>query len=315
MRSATRFSLGIAGVADPRPRFGVCWPLVFTIVCWGFNFVALKVLFREMPPDGVLLVRTVIMYVLLALFCVRAGESLAYPKGQALPILSIGAISMGLYMILFFEGMDRTGGTEGAIILATSPVMTALLAVLFRQDKFSWGAILGASLAFAGVVLVVTNGEEVGRSLLVGALLIFSSAFVWALATVLSRPVTIRMSPLRFLTLSMPGSFPIVVAYGITTVVRTDWPGLTLEWWLLMLHLSVLAGAIGFVGFFEGVRRIGAANTMLYQYFVPPIAGVCAYFYLGERITWLDLVGVLIVFAGVYASTRSRLKALTQVGA
>lgn len=276
------------------------------MVCWGFNFVALKLLYREMSPSAVALTRFVLMYAVLAGVCFIGGQSLRYPPGTMWRLWLIGALSMGLYIILFMEGMFTAGAAEGAIVLATAPVFTALIAIAFRQEAFSLGAFLGALLALGGVALVVGNAGSQGPNRLWGDFLVLTSAVVWAFSIVLARPLVLRMDPVRALTLSMPGALLVLFPYGIRDALATDWTKLSWVSWGSFLHVSILAGALGFIGFYRGLRAVGAAGAMLYQFFVPAIASLFAALILHERLTLAQFVGFAVIVAGVTFALRAR---------
>jgi drug/metabolite transporter (DMT)-like permease len=48
---------------------GLCLPLLFTVFAWGYNFVALKILYAEVSPSAAALMRHVLMYLALVLIC------------------------------------------------------------------------------------------------------------------------------------------------------------------------------------------------------------------------------------------------------
>jgi drug/metabolite transporter (DMT)-like permease len=279
---------------------------LITVVCWGFNFVALKLIYREVAPSAVALTRFVLMYAVLACVCRIRGQSLSYPPGTMGRLWLIGALSMGLYIVLFMEGMYSAGAAEGAIVLATAPVFTTLIAIAFRQEAFSFGALAGALLALGGVALVVGQAEFGGAHRLEGDLLVLLSAVVWAFSIVLARPLVLRMDPVRVLTLSMPGALLVLFPFGIRASLATDWAHLNWVSWLSFLHVSVLAGALGFIGFYRGLQAVGAAGAMLYQFFVPAFATVFAWLILQESLAIWQFVGFGVILAGVGFALRSR---------
>src|SRR2546423_1162218 len=141
------------------PRFPRLSPaLAVTMLLWGFNFIALKLVLREMTPNALALVRTVLAYALLLPICWFRGISLRYPAGEAWRVLLQGALAMGIYVVIFFRGMQGSTPAEGAIILGTSPAFTLLIALLVKQERFRIQALVGIAIAFAGVVLVVLSG-------------------------------------------------------------------------------------------------------------------------------------------------------------
>jgi drug/metabolite transporter (DMT)-like permease len=295
-------------------------PLLITVLSWGFNFVALKLLYApdQMTAPSVGLVRFIGMYVMLLALCSLRGESLRYPKGDVLRILFMGFLAMGVYMYFFLEGMKGSTAAEGAIILATSPIFTAIFAAIAGQEKFNKGALLGAVLAFLGVVIVIMAGVQHAqqeKDKLLGNILILISSVIWAGSTVYSRPLVEKYSPFRVLTLSMPGALLVLLPYGLLPSLAVDWQGLKpITWWMLA-HVALMAGVVGFAGFYAGVRQIGAPGAMLYQYFVPPTAAFCAWLVLGQPMQPLQLVGLLVVLSGVALAMHFRYRAALQAAA
>ena len=275
------------------------------MLVWGFNFVAVKLLYLQMTPAALALVRFVPMYLLLLLFCRVRGERIQYTR-ESIPVLWQGFLSLGVYMILFLEGMDRTSPAEGAIILASAPVFVAIMSVLAKQERFTPGAILGAAIAFVGTAIVIASGAQSKDGSLIGNLLVLSSAVVWAYSSVLSKPLVNKYSPLQSLTLSMPAALPILIPYGLQRSLEVPWSNLTTQTWLMFLHIVVGAGFIGFLGFYEGVKDRGPAAAMLYQFFVPIIAAVSAYLMLRQGLNWWQALGLGIVILGVVVATRAR---------
>jgi drug/metabolite transporter (DMT)-like permease len=284
-----------------------------TMMLWGFNFVALKVILVQMTPQAAALVRFVIMYAFLIMICRWRGISLRYPERRdTLWILFQGFLSMGVYMVFFTLGMRDSTAAEGAIILGTSPIFTILIAVAVRQEKFHLESLLGILAAFAGVALVVYFGDHPpartgGMSpKMFGNLLVFAGAAVWAWSTVISKPLVGRHDPLRLLTLSMPGALLALIPFGLHDVIRLDWSELSFTTWSMMIYFSGLAGTLGFVLFYEGVRQVGASGAMVYQYFVSPIAVLFAFLVLGQGLHLMQLIGLVVVLSGVAYTNHTR---------
>jgi drug/metabolite transporter (DMT)-like permease len=213
---------------------------------------------------------------------------------------------MGVYMIFFLEGLQRCNPGDASILLATSPIWTMVFEVVLRQDVFRLKAILGGVVALAGVGIVVAQAtNSIGTSLL-GVVLMLVSAVCWAASVALSKPLLKDHSPLALVTMSMPVALLVLIPYGLFPALSTSWSTLTVVQWGYFLHLSLLAGALGFFGFFTGVRQVGPSGAMLYQFFVPVFAVVTAHLVLGEPITLQKVLGVLVVIGGVAISSKAR---------
>ncbi len=279
------------------------------VVSWGLNFVSLKVLYRDMTPPAVSLVRFAAMYLLMVLLCKFRGESLRPKQGDLLPILGTGFMWMGVYMVVFYEGLNLTSPAEGAIILATAPVFTYLLAVMLKQEKFTLQALLGAFVAFMGVSIVIGAGAASGaHGSLAGNLLMLFSALLWAIAVVMTRPFLAKYSPTQTVTMSMPGALIVLIPYGARAVIHTDFVHISPFGWLMFAQVAVLSGVIAFSCFNEGIRQVGASVATLYQFFVPPMAALFSWWILGTTLKPIQAVGVGVVIAGVAIASMARMR-------
>lgn len=277
---------------------------------WGFNFVALKLVLVQMSAPSAALVRALLMYGVLVCIGRWRGISLRFPPGTFWRINLQGFLAMGLYMILFVEGMREATPAEGAIILGCGPVFTLLIACLAGQETFHWSILGGTLFAFVGVGLVVGFSPSVHSSggLLLGHFLLLASAFVWAGATVVSRPIVTKVDPLQMLTLSMPAGLAALLPYGVLSTARLDWAALTPTTWAMMAYFAVAAGVIGFLLFYRGVQQVGASGAMLYQYLVSPLAAISGFFVLRAGLHPVQLVGLVVVLGGVALANRERQK-------
>src|SRR2546421_6693876 len=109
---------------------------MITMLLWGFNFVAIKLVFKEIPPSAAVLARFFVMYAALLVLCRLRGLSIKYPPRDTPKILFQGFLAMGLYLVLFFQGMQASTAAEGAILLATGPVFNLLIALAVGQERF-----------------------------------------------------------------------------------------------------------------------------------------------------------------------------------
>lgn len=288
------------------PRPAVNLPLAVTVLSWGFNFVAVKVLQPEMSVTALSLLRFSVMWALLAFYCLARGESLRYRREDALHVLAVGFASMGVYMILFLEGLARTGAAEGAIVLATSPIFTYLFSCWLKYEQFISGALIGTVLAFLGVGLVVMGGAVSGSGSIAGDLLVLSSAVTWSACTVLTRPLLGKYSPTQMLAMSMPGALPLLLPYALPAVLHTDYAHISLVGWTMFGQIAVVSGVIAFACFYAGLHQIGPGRATLYQYFVPPTAALFSWLILHKPLGPLQFAGLGVVLTGVFLASRAR---------
>lgn len=280
-------------------------PLLITVLAWGFNFVALKLTYPSVSPPAVAVARTLASWLILVAFIWFRGESLRVPAPLRWRIWGQGVVAMGIYMILFLEGMQRTSPAEGAIILGTAPILTSLLGSLVGQERFRWTVLVGGLIAFAGVTMVVLGGGNGSHGTLLGNAMIFASSVVWSVGVVMVRPLVKEISPLRVLAISMPAGLLVLLPYGLMPFLQTNWAAVPNVAWLSLGHTALLAGALATTTYYMGIEQIGVARAVMYQYFITPCAAFFAWLALGTPFSLFQAAGVAVVVAGV-ACARGR---------
>ncbi len=300
-------STAILPSVTPRPAFRPNVYLLITVLSWGLNFVAIREIYKQLSPPAMALTRFLVMWGGLALVCLWRKESLRYPKEDKWRLLWLGFTSMGIYMVLFLEGMRGSAATEGSILLQTAPIFTALLAAGFSIERFSAIALIGAVIAFTGSGLVIYGGAAGhGENKLYANVLVVVSALCWAYCVTIMRPLLMKYSPLRVLTLSMLGGLPVMLIYGVVPAFQAHWAQIDLYGWAMFFHFAVISGIGAFLCFYQGVRQVGSSGATLYQYLVPPTTMAFALLISHEKPGLLQVAGLVVVLAGVAFATRAR---------
>ncbi|MBL8047426.1 MAG: EamA family transporter [Chthonomonas sp.] len=278
--------------------------LLVTVVLWAGNFAAIKALHQQLSTEAVALLRTIPTAIFFVIVAKWQGESLRFtsPEHAWRSILQ-GFLSMGIYMILFLAGLHRTNENAGAIIMATSPLMTGLLSVVFKQDKFRWDVLIGAAIALGGIGVIFGHGSEKPGELL-GNFLVFAGALVWALSVIVIRPLLRDHSPAKLTAQAMIGGCLVMIPFGWSATMQVEWASILPLTWAALLYTSILSGGVAFITYYQGISEIGAARATLYQYLIPPTAILIGHFLLGTPILTTQIVGLVIVLAGVMLGNR-----------
>ena len=72
----------------------------------------------------------------------------------------MGALGFGAYQLLWSLGLTQITAGDSALLIAASPVFTALLAGAVGMDRLTTPKLAGALIAFAGVAVVIAAGHE-----------------------------------------------------------------------------------------------------------------------------------------------------------
>jgi drug/metabolite transporter (DMT)-like permease len=315
-RPATAGGPAVASPADRRlAELGVLVVMVF----WAGNFIVVKGAIGILPPVGFTFLRYCIATItLLTLLRWREG-AIRLPRGDVRAILSLGVIGFGCYQILWPVALQTIPAGDSALLIAATPVMTALLAMAVGADTPNAIKLLGAFVSFAGVALVIAAGQglSLGASL-GGDLLTLLAAACWAIYTVFGARILRRHSPLVTTTWAIVAGTVFIAPLGIAQLVSAGLAGNLTDLgppiFLAILYAGTLAAGFANVIVFHGVKLLGPTRVTALQFLVPALAVVMAAIFLSEAIRPVQVVGGAIILLGVALLRRGSLPGRGRVG-
>ena len=284
------------------------------MVIWAANFIVVKDAIATLPPVAFTMLRYGLASIALLVILRWYEGSVSLPRPDTLRILVLGGLGFGLYQILWTTGLTSIPAGDSALIIASTPVLVAVLAVVIGADTLTPTKFAGALLSFLGVVVVIAAGVGVSMSgSTIGSLLTLAAAACWASYTAFATPVLRHHSPLVLTTWATVGGTLVLIPPGIAQLAALGAMGpeqaeRLVPVLLAIVYSGVLAAAVANVVVFNGVRLLGPTRVITLQSFVPPMAVVLAFVFLHEPIRPAQVVGGLIIVLGValtrLASTR-----------
>jgi drug/metabolite transporter (DMT)-like permease len=270
------------------------------MVLWAANFIVVKTAVAVLPPVGFTFLRfTLASITLLVLLRWREG-SMGLPRRDLFAICALGGLGFGVYQMLWTTGLTTIAAGDSALIIASTPVLVAFLAVLARSDVLTPGKLLGGVVSFSGVALVIASGQglSLGGSLAGEAITLLASV-CWAFYTAFGAPFLRRYSPLRTTAwATVAGTIvlaPIAASQLSSVEVARVTPGVLGA----VLYSGFLAAGVSNVIVSNGIRVVGPTRTAAYQFLVPALAVVLAYLFLAEPIRPGQVIGGLVIIGGV----------------
>ena len=275
------------------------------MVLWAANFIVVKGIIDIMPPVGFTFLRYSLASVaLLAILRWSEGE-IRLPRPGAARILLLGGLGFGIYQMLWTVGLQIIPAGDSALLIAASPVLTAVIAVLIGTDTLNPLKAVGVVLSFAGVVLVIAAGvgiELTGSP--IGFALTMAAALCWATYTAFGAKVLRRHSPLVLTAWATIGGTLVLAPVGIGQLLAPGALGPEQAAALPSIVFAIafsglLAAALANVVVFQGVGLLGPTRVMTLQSLVPAMAVVLAFLFLHEPIRPVQVVGGGIIILGV----------------
>jgi drug/metabolite transporter (DMT)-like permease len=285
------------------------YALLFVIsTLWGGVFTAGKITVREMPPLTAAAVRFVIAsIVLLIALHVLEPDRRRMCIREVPQFILLGITGYFLMNYSFLLGLKYTSASSAAILVATNPIMVTLLSLVFLRERLSPISVLGIALSVMGVVLVVSEGSLetiLDTQFNLGNALVLLSVLNRAIYSVYGRRVMEQHSPLAATTYACLAGTVLLVGFSL---FESPWHHLansTLDFWMAISYLGIVAAAFANVGYFRAVNVVGASRSSVFFNVVPISALVIAHFVLGETITAIHVAGAATVIVGVLLTTR-----------
>jgi drug/metabolite transporter (DMT)-like permease len=286
---------------DPRTWMAIAGVLLL----WASAFAGIRAGLRLTPAGGLgsdgygpgelALLRFGTASTVLAVYALATRMRL--PSLSDLPGLALsGFLGISVYHVALNFGEVTVQAGAASLLISAAPVFTALLSVVFLQERLTrigWGGIL---LAFTGVALIALSGGG-GLRFTPGALLILLSATVAAAFSILSKKSLRRYAALEFTSYAIwAGTIPMFIFLpGLIRQFRVAAPPATFA----VIYLGIFPAAIAYVLWNYALSRMPASLLSSFLYLSPVIASFIAWVWLGEVPALLTILGGTIAIVGV----------------
>ncbi|MFN8723188.1 MAG: DMT family transporter [Rhodospirillales bacterium] len=289
---------------DARTRMdGTAWALLLTLaMLWGGSFFFAKVAVAEVPPLTVVLVRVALAALVLVPVLHLAGGRLPGRADVWRAAFVMAAINNVIPFALFFWASVHVTSGLAAILNATTPLSGVVIAHFLTDDEKATPARLaGVALGLAGVaVLVGPSALGIVDVALLPQLACLAAAISYAFAGVYGRRFrAMGVMPLRTATLQVTASTVLMIPIAAT--VDRPWtlavPSAKVLW--ALVGLAVLCTAVGYLLYFEILKRAGATNLLLVTFLVPVSALLLGGLFLGEAVSGGQAWGMALIGLGL----------------
>ena len=288
--------------------------LTLAAVVWGGSIVGQKIALESFSAVEVSVLRGVgALGILVPLWWWSEGRRMAFSRHDLAVFALLGLAVLGNHLLTLLA-LRYIGAATAGVIIGASPAITAFLSSLLLGDVPFRVVWVGCVLSFAGVVLVSGIGGHTpaGELPWLGGTLVVLGLVCWALYTIGSRRVMERVSPLtvNWTTLLLSILFQIPFLWMDQKVVLEGMHSVSLTAWLALFYLIVFATAVGQQAWLYGVRGAGPAGAGVFVNLIPVSALILSALILGDRIGVRELVGIVMIVAGVWLVNRESARAI-----
>jgi len=287
------------------PVAGVLF-LVMLSFLWGANMVSIKISNQGVPPIVAAATRSVVASFLLWIYARHSSEQVFLGREDLKHGVVIGVL-FGLEFLLLYWGPNFTDVSRAVIFLYSHPFWVAIGAhFLLTNDRLTLVKTVGLCLAFAGLVLVFgSRSPTLGPYFWVGDLLELTAGLLWAATTIYvkkfiwNRPIT------HFQTLFAQLFFSIPVLVIGALIFEWGHP-LDLKPLVvtMLFYQCVIVAFMSYLLWFWLIHRYPVSKLAAFTFPTPLFGVLLSGLLLGEAITFLLAIGLVLVAAGIYLVNR-----------
>jgi drug/metabolite transporter (DMT)-like permease len=277
--------------------------LILTAVFWGSNFVTLKAAQAMVPIFVFGSMRMTLGAIFVGIILKLSGERMRLARADVPVLLKVAFFGNIVYQFFFLNGLNQTTAANSVLILSASPVLLVLFNWLRGKDRLGRIGLLGAALAFIGVLVVVISryaGQlAAGDATLLGDALTVIACVIWVFSILVSQQPLERMPVLYFTFWNLVFIALFNYLLALPDALRMNWSTVNPTVFLLVLFSALTATTISSLFWNRGIKRVGPSRTVVYSNLQPIVTAVVANIFLGEPFTVWLVIGTSLVIGGV----------------
>ena len=277
---------------------------------WGETFVSSKVLLNVgLMPADIFLYRFTIAY--LGMLAMSHRRMWMSSLKHELLIAVCGIAGGSMYFLTENMALRYSTASNVAILVGTTPLVTAiLLACCYKEERMSRRQVVGSLIALLGMILVVLNGQLILHLNPLGDALALGASLSWGIYSLCIKPLT-KLYDSRFITRKVFG-------YGLLTILPWFWfveplnadPALLSmpKVWLNLLYLGCVASLACYLVWNWVLPRLGVVKATNIIYTQSVYTMFFSWLILHERITWMAMLGTMVLISGMILSEKGKKK-------
>ena len=282
-------------------------------VLWGSNHVVARDLHDTVPLISVSFWRWFLALLMIApVAAPHLKRDWPVLKANLGVLAVLGFVGIFCFSYVIYLAAYNTEAINVGLLNATVPIWVLMITALVLGDRTRLGQWVGVAVSLVGVVVIIVKGELAlltGLQFGLGDLWALASAIVWAVYSIL-----LKKSPAQANFFS---AIFVIIAMGVLmqtpVFVYAQWvlgePLISYqdEIWVDGAKIVYIAFGPAFLGYLfwnKGVAVLGAASAGVFLYLIPVASSIMAVLFLNEHFQLFHLIGVVLIIAGIYLTTR-----------
>jgi drug/metabolite transporter (DMT)-like permease len=277
--------------------------VLLAMIFWAFSFIWFKIANEMFRPVTIVFLRLIISLILLSAYLGIKKKFVKIRKEDRKLFLMLALFEPFFYFLGESFGLTFVSATVGSVLISTIPVVATIGAWVIFKERLKIINYIGIIISFAGIIVFIMNRDGSltfnlkGLSLLILAVVSASgynltlSRLVGSYSPVYIVNVQNAIGAVLFL--------PLFILSDFRHFINTPF---SLSSFVPIIELAVFASCGAFILFGFSVRNMGITKANVFTNFIPIFTAFFSFFILGDRLTFQNIIGMIIVIAGLIMS-------------
>jgi drug/metabolite transporter (DMT)-like permease len=275
-----------------------------TVLIWSGNYVVAKGISADIPPVSLAFLRWSVACVGISFLAFNKFKKEWPIVKKHLPYFFVTALTgIAIFNTFIYLAGHYTSAINMALIGTTvAPIFTNIFAHYYLKEKASIQRVLGMAICFGGIVLLISKGSWATLQAFTfskGDVLMFISAFAFAIYSTLNRKKPLGVAPIVFLAVNFFMGTAMLLPFTIWEQLHTTAIVWTSNKIAIIAYIGIGNSVIAFLFWNLAISKIGASKTVIFSSLMPIFSTIEAIIFLNEQFTVVHAMSGVIVMVGI----------------
>ena len=273
--------------------------MVFVNVMWGLSFIASKhAMNAGFTPMMLALFRYVVASACLVPITLITEKRMPLRKQDILPMILSGLTGITFYYFFEYNGIQRTSTVNASLILAAIPILTMLAEAVVYRTRLRPAQVAGAVISMVGVGMILFSGSNEGQASIIGDLFVMGASIVWVAYIFIGRKLRAQYTSLGMN--SWQALTALITLLPLAVGESCDLGAIPWDGWAAMAVLAVICSALCYYLYGNALFEMSPLASAIFINLIPLTTMVGGVALLGEKLTWLTVVGGGMVIGSIF---------------
>lgn len=234
---------------------------------------------------------------MLPIFIVKYVEELKLISKKDWFFSILSGVFLAFHFILWFESLNYTSVASSTVLVTLQPLFAFVGTYIFFKESFSFMAILSGLIAIAGSIIISWGDFRISGAALFGDLLALVACALITAYLLVGQEVRKRLSLMTYTFVVYSISTLVLFFYVIFSVEKL-YPYPPIDW-VYFLLLAIIPTILGHTLFNWSLEWLSTSTISMAILFEPVGAIILAYFILGEKLIFTQVIGGIVVIGGL----------------